>query len=84
MAAKVDLGKFLVEMNKLDLKNQVADIGNITLSDTGRRLTFAKPQTVKTAVVKAVKRLDTLVAKPQNTKGWAAVLRTIKFQQRRY
>jgi TamB, inner membrane protein subunit of TAM complex len=79
MAAKVDLGKFLVEMNKLDLKNQVADVGNITLSDTRASVTFAKPQTVKTAVVKAVKRLDTLVAKPQNTKGWAAVLRKISF-----
>ena len=79
MAAKVDLGKFLVEMNKLDLKNQLADVGNITLSDTRASVTFAKPQTVKTAVVKAVKRLDTLVAKPQNTKGWAAVLRKMTF-----
>ncbi len=79
MAAKVDLGKFWVEMNKLDLKNQLADVGNITLSDTRASVTFAKPQTVKTAVVKAVKRLDTLVGKPQNTKGWAAVLRKLKF-----
>lgn len=79
MKAYVDLGKFLVEMNKLDLKNQVADVGNVTLSDTRAALTFAKPQTVKTAVVKTVKKLDTLVAKPQSKKGWAAVLRTIKF-----
>ncbi|MGZ3776746.1 MAG: DUF748 domain-containing protein, partial [Mucilaginibacter sp.] len=79
MKAYVDLGKFLVEVNKLDLKKQVADIGNITLSDTRAALTFAKPQTVKTAIVKTVKKLDTLVAKPQSNKGWAAVLRTIKF-----
>ncbi len=79
MKAKIDLGKFLVEMNKLDLKNQVADVGNITLSDTRAAITFAKPQTVKTAVVKIVKKLDTLVAKPQSTKGWAAILRTLKF-----
>jgi hypothetical protein len=75
----VDLGKFLVEMNKLDLKNQLADVGNITLSDTRASVTFAKPQTVKKAVVKAIKRLDTLVAKPQSSKGWAAVLRKLKF-----
>ncbi|HWD89931.1 MAG TPA: translocation/assembly module TamB domain-containing protein [Mucilaginibacter sp.] len=77
MKANVNLGKFLVEMNKLDLKKQVADVSNITLSDTRAWLTLAKPQTVKTAVVKTVKRLDTLVAKPQNNKGWAAVLRKL-------
>ena len=27
----LNLGKFLVEMNKLDLKNQIADIDNISL-----------------------------------------------------
>ncbi|MBS1530366.1 MAG: translocation/assembly module TamB domain-containing protein [Bacteroidetes bacterium] len=79
MKASVNLGKFLVEMNKLDLKKQVADVSNITLSDTRASLTLAKPQTVKTAVVKTVKRLDTMVAKPQSNKGWAAVLRKINF-----
>ncbi|MFI5161578.1 MAG: translocation/assembly module TamB domain-containing protein [Sphingobacteriales bacterium] len=79
MVAKVDLGKFLVEMNKLDLKNQLVDVGNISLDDTHASLTFAKPQTVKKAVVKIVKKLDTLVAKPQSGKGWAAVLRKIVF-----
>jgi hypothetical protein len=80
MAANVNLGKLLVEMNKLDLKNQVADIGNISLDDTRASLTFAKPQTVKKAIVKTIKKLDTLVAKPQSTKGWAAVLRKINFK----
>lgn len=80
MAANVDLGKLLVEMNKLDLKNQVADINNISLDDTRAALTFAKPQTVKKAVVKTIKKLDTLVAMPQSTKGWAAVLRKISFK----
>jgi hypothetical protein len=75
MAATVNLGKFLVEMNKLDLKNQIADISNITLSNTKASLTFAKPQTVKKAVVKTAKKIDTLVAKAQSGKGWAAVLR---------
>ncbi len=79
MTAKVDLGKFLVEMNKLDLKNQKADINNITLDDTKAAFTFAKPQNVRKAVVKAIKKLDTLVAKPQSTKGWAAILRKVTF-----
>jgi hypothetical protein len=77
MKANVNLGKFLVEMNKLDLKKQTADVNNITLSDTRAWLTLAKPQTVKTAVVKTAKKLDTLVSKPQSNKGWAAVLRKI-------
>jgi len=79
MAANVNLGKFLLEMNKLDLKNQVADINKISLDNTHASFTFAKPQTVKKAVVKTIKKLDTLVAKPQSTKGWSAVLRKISF-----
>ena len=79
MTANVDLGKFLVNINKIDLKNQKVDIGSISLDDTKAALTFAKPQTVKKAVVQAVKKLDTLVAKPQSSKGWAAVLRKITF-----
>ena len=77
MAAKVDLGKFLLEMNKLDLKKQIADVRNITLDNTKASLTFAKPQTVQKAVVKTIKKLDTLVAKPQSGKGWAAILRKL-------
>ena len=77
MAAKVNLGKFLVEMNKLDLKNQSVDIKNISLDDTKAALALAKPQTVAKAAVKTVKKLDTLVAKPQSAKGWAAIIRKI-------
>ncbi|MBS1520056.1 MAG: translocation/assembly module TamB [Bacteroidetes bacterium] len=80
MAANVNLGKFLIEINKLDLKNQVADINNISLDDTRASLTFAKPQTVKKAVVKTVKKIDTLVAKPQSGKPWSAVLRKLSFK----
>ena len=80
MVANVNLGKFLVEMNKLDLKNQVVDINNISLDDTRASLTFAKPQTVKKAIVKTVKKLDTLVAKPQSGKPWSAVLRKLSFK----
>jgi hypothetical protein len=79
MNADVNLGQFSVEMNKLDLKNQKADINNITLNDTKASFTFAKPQNIKKAIVKAIKKLDTLVAKPQNAKGWSAVLRKVSF-----
>ncbi|MBV8390926.1 MAG: translocation/assembly module TamB domain-containing protein [Mucilaginibacter sp.] len=79
MAVNVNLGKFLIEMNKLDLKNQVADINKVSLDDTHASLTFAKPQTVKKAVVKTIKKLDTLVAKPQSGKSWSAVLRRLTF-----
>ncbi|MDO3625963.1 translocation/assembly module TamB domain-containing protein [Mucilaginibacter sp. BT774] len=80
MAANVNLGKFLLEMNKLDLKSQVVDINNISLDNTHASLTFAKPQTVKKAIVKTVKKLDTLVAKPQGGKPWSAVLRKLRFK----
>jgi hypothetical protein len=80
MAANVNLGKFLIEMNKLDLKNRAADINNITLDDTRASLTFAKPQTIKKAVVKTAKKLDTLVARPQTGKPWAGVLRKLSFK----
>jgi hypothetical protein len=79
MAAKVNLGKFLVEMDKIDLKNQKVGIKSVELSDTKAGLTFAKPQTVKKAVVKTIKKLDTLVASPQSSKGWAATIGKITF-----
>jgi hypothetical protein len=79
MGAKVNLGKFLVEINKIDLKNQNVDIKNISLENTLAGITFAKPQTVQKAVVKTAKKLDTLVAKPQSAKGWKATLENISF-----
>jgi len=79
MAADVDLGKFLVEMDKIDLKNQKVGIKNIELSDTKAALTFSKPQTVKKAVGKAIKKLDTIAANPQSGKEWIATLAKISF-----
>jgi hypothetical protein len=79
MGARVNLGKFLVEVNKIDLKNQDVDIKNISLENTLAGITFAKPQSVQKAVVKTVKKLDTLVAKPQSTKGWKATLGNLSF-----
>jgi hypothetical protein len=74
MAAKVNLGRLLVEMKKIDLKNQNIGISSIELSDTKAALTFAQPQAVKQKVVHAVKKLDTLVKPPQSQKGWSASL----------
>ncbi|MDB4926255.1 translocation/assembly module TamB domain-containing protein [Mucilaginibacter sp.] len=78
MAANVDLSKFLVEMDKIDLRNQKVGIKNIELNDTKVALTFAKPQTVKKAVVKTIKKLDTLTSNP-NKNGWTATLAKISF-----
>lgn len=74
MAANVDLGKFLVEINKIDFKGQKVDIKNISLDNTNAALSLAAPKTVQKAVVKTVKKLDTLVAAPKSQAGWAANL----------
>ncbi|ASU33693.1 translocation/assembly module TamB domain-containing protein [Mucilaginibacter xinganensis] len=79
MSSKVNLGKFLVEMDKIDLKNQVVGIKKVQLDNTDAGITFAKPETVKKAVIKAVKKLDTLVATPASGKGWRAKLNKITF-----
>jgi hypothetical protein len=79
MNTKVDLGKLLVEMDKIDLKNQNVGIKNIELNDTRASFAFAKPESVKKTIVKAIKKLDTLVATPQNEKGWTAKLGKISF-----
>jgi len=79
MSSKVNLGKFLLEMDKLDLKNQIVGIKNIELNDTKAGIVFAKPETVKKAVDKTIKKLDTLMAKPTSGKGWRANLAKISF-----
>ncbi|MEO6633349.1 MAG: AsmA family protein, partial [Mucilaginibacter sp.] len=79
MSSKVNLGKFLVEMDKIDLKNQIVGIKNIELNDTKAGLVFAKPESVKKTIVKAIKKLDTLVASPKNVKGWRANLAKVTF-----
>jgi hypothetical protein len=79
MAANIDLNKFLIEMDKIDLKNQKVGIKSIELNDTRAALTFAKPQTVKKAVIKTIKKLDTIAANPQSGKGWTAGLARISF-----
>jgi len=79
MTANVNLGRLLVEMKKIDLNNQVIGIKSIDLDDTKAALTFAQPQKVKTAVGKAIRKLDTLAKPAASTKGWAATLDRITF-----
>jgi len=79
MTTKVDLGKLLVEIDKLDLKNQKAGIKSIELDNTDATLVFAKPESVKKTIVKAVKKLDTLVAAPNSGKSWTATLGKVSF-----
>lgn len=79
MAANVNLGTLLVEMNKIDLKNQNIGISSISLGDTKAGLTFAKPESVKKAIVKEIKKIDTLAKPAQSTKGWSASLDKITF-----
>ena len=79
MDANLNLNKFLIEMDKIDLKNQKIGIKSIDLSDTYAGLKLNKPKTVVKAVVKAVKKLDTIVASPKNTKGWSATLGKVTF-----
>ncbi|MDT3402460.1 hypothetical protein QE417_001532 [Mucilaginibacter terrae] len=79
MKADVNLGKFLVEMNDIDLKNQNVGIKSITLNDTKAGLRLAKPTTVVKAVVETAKKIDTLVTPPQSNKPWRATIGKISF-----
>jgi hypothetical protein len=76
MAAKVDLGIFLVEMDKIDMKNQHVGIKSVKLDNTNAGLTFAKPATVTKAVEKTIRKIDTLTSRTQ-AKGWTASLNRI-------
>lgn len=80
MNTQMNLGKLLVEMDKIDLKNQKVAIKSIALNDTKAALALAKPQKVAKAVVKTVKKLDTLVTSPTTaSKGWALTLGKMSF-----
>lgn len=79
MKTSMNLGKLLVEMDKIDLKNQRVGIKSITLNDTKAGLTLAKPQSVAQAVVKGAKKLDTLVTAPNSSAPWRATIGKISF-----
>lgn len=79
MKTSVDLGKFLVVFNKLDLIKQKIDIKSVELSNTDAALRLAKPGSVQKAVVKAAKKVDTLMTPPASTKPWTALVGKITF-----
>lgn len=79
MSSLVNLGKLLVEMDKIDLKNQNVVIKTIELNDTRAGVTLAKPENVKKAIVKTIKKIDTIVASPQTGKGWTVHLGKLSF-----
>jgi hypothetical protein len=72
MSTVTTLGKLLVEMDKIDLKNQRIGVKSFTLNDTKAHLRLAKPQSVIEAVAKGAKKLDTLVTAPKSTMPWRA------------
>ncbi|MEZ2339263.1 translocation/assembly module TamB domain-containing protein [Mucilaginibacter sp. RCC_168] len=78
MNANVDLNKLLVNMDKIDLKKQKVGIKSIELNNTQAALSLAKPKTVQKVIIKAAKKLDTLVASPQ-TSRWAVTLGKVNF-----
>lgn len=79
MVTRVNLGQLLVEMKNIDLKNQMVGIKSINLGETTAALTFLQPGNVKKAVVKDIKKLDTLAKPAASNKGWAATLDKITF-----
>ena len=79
MKTSMNLGQLLVEMDKIDLKNQRVGVKSITLNDTKAGLSLAKPQSVTQAVVKGVKKLDTLVTAPNSNAAWRATVGKISF-----
>lgn len=79
MKTSVDLGKFLVEFNKLDLIKQKIDIKSVELSNTDAALRLSKPESVQKAVVKAAKKVDTLMTPTTSTKPWTALVGKITF-----
>ncbi len=79
MSANVNLGQLLVDMKKIDLKNQIVGIKSISLGDTKAAFTLLQPEKVKKDVVKDIKKLDTLAKPSASNKGWAATLDKITF-----
>lgn len=74
MSTNLNLGKLVVQMDKIDLKNQKIGIKEIELADTKAAMALAKPKAVQKAVTKAIKKVDTLMSATNGTKGWAVTL----------
>ena len=85
LKTKVDLGKFLVELDSIDLKNQRVVIKNIELNQTKAALGTGRPataadikSTVKEASKKAVDK-DTTTKTAAQEKGWTVKLGKVAF-----
>lgn len=84
LKTKVNLGKLLVQLDSIDLKNQRVVIKNINLNNTTAALATGRPSTankVKTTVKEAAKKVadkDTTDNAP-NEKGWTVKLNKINF-----
>ncbi|RYE22713.1 MAG: translocation/assembly module TamB, partial [Sphingobacteriaceae bacterium] len=85
LKTKVDLGKFLVELDSIDLKNQRVVIKNIELNQTKAALGTGRPataadikSTVKEASKKAVDK-DTTTKTAAEEKGWTVKLGKVAF-----
>ncbi|RYE37028.1 MAG: translocation/assembly module TamB [Sphingobacteriaceae bacterium] len=85
LKTKVDLGKFLVELDSIDLKSQRVVIKNIELNQTKAALGTGRPSTaadikstVKEASKKAVDK-DTTTKTAAEEKGWTVKLGKVAF-----
>jgi hypothetical protein len=74
MKTNVSLGKLLVNVDKIDLKNQDVNLKSIELADTRSTISLLKPQTVQKAIVRTIKKLDTIMAAPTSGKPWVLKL----------
>ncbi len=85
LKTKVDLGKFLVELDSIDLKNQRVVIKNIELNQTKALLSTGRPSTaatIKTTVKEASKAAvdkDTTTKTKAEEKGWTVKLGKVAF-----
>ena len=80
MASKVDLGQLLVDIDKIDLKNQKKfplTVSNLTILRAG--LSLAKPQTVKKEVAKAIEETGYHCGIAAKSKGLGSNLRQDHF-----
>ncbi|MBE7177622.1 MAG: translocation/assembly module TamB domain-containing protein [Mucilaginibacter polytrichastri] len=77
LAAKVNLGKLLVDPGKIDMEKQQVVINAVALNNTKAAITLGKTQDAKEVVKKAEQVTDTVAAAAE--KGWTADVRSIKF-----
>jgi hypothetical protein len=87
LKTKVDLGKFLVELDSIDMKNQRVVIKNIVLNQTKAAMATGRPSTaadVKTTVKEAAKTAvdkDTTTKTKAEEKGWTVKLAKVAFAE---